>query len=310
MEGKVCVVTGANTGIGYETAKALAAKGASVILVCRTTEKGQRTVDRIREATGSTKVTAVAADLAVQDQIRKAAAAIRVQHPRIDVLVNNAGIWLSDLRLTKEGVETQFAVNHLAYFLLTHELLPALSRSDDGRIVCVSSDSHFQTHIHFDDLNLTHRYHGLRAYAQSKRANVLFVRELNRRLRARGMNQLTINAVQPGLVKTDIGVKHTISLHSLAWKVRRAGGVTPAEGARTNIFLASSPVVQGVSGQYWDKCVPKRSARETYDPETARRLWDICEKLTDITDYFEGVTPTDEAPSADATAPAPANTPS
>lgn len=283
-----CLVTGANTGIGFETARALAAKGAHVVLLCRTADKGQAATRAIVRTTNAAaaRLSVVACDLSSQADIGRAGAELRHRFPTLDVLVNNAGAWFSERKLTDDGQERQWAINHLATFLLTHQLLPVLQRAPAGRIVCVSSDSHFQGKIHFDDPSLDGRYHGLRAYAQSKLANVLFVRELDRRLKERGPSQLTVNAVQPGLVKTDIGTKHTISLHGLAWRVRRLGGVTPMQGAQTTIFLATSPLVRGVSGQYWDRCRPKRSSQRSYDPAAARRLWTMSLESTGLTDFF------------------------
>ena len=230
MKDKICVVTGGTSGIGFETAKALASKGANVTIIARNPEKAHDAVESIRKTSGNENVAFVIADLGKQNEIREAAAEILKKHQQIDVLVNNAGAWFSKMILTRDGVESQFAINHLAYFLLTQLLLPALVKSGNGRIVNVSSDSHFKGKIHFDDLSLEKNYHGLRAYAQSKLANVLFTYELDRQLKAKNL-PVTVNALQPGLVKTDIGVKHTISLHSLAWKIRRLGGVTPEEGA-------------------------------------------------------------------------------
>ncbi len=202
----------------------------------------------------------------------------------VDRLINNAGTWFSKQELTREGVEMQFAVNHLAYFLLTHELLSGLKKSADARVVNVSSDSHFNGKIHFENLNLDGKYNGLKAYAQSKLANVLFVYQFHR---INPFRNISIYAVQPGLVKTDIGLKHTLSLHALAWKIRRLGGVSPAEGAKTSVYLASSDEVKDMSGKYWDKCNPKSSSKNSYSREDQERLWKMCEKFCGIMNYFE-----------------------
>jgi retinol dehydrogenase 12 len=164
--------------------------------------------------------------------------------------------------------------------------LGLLSKSDDARIVCVGSDSHFHGKINFDDLSLGKKYHGLKAYAQSKLANALFVYELDRQLKAHGLNQIAINCVQPGLVKTDIGLKHTISLHGIAWRIRRMGGVSPAKGAETSVFLATDEQIKGESGKYWDKCKSKPSSKLSYKTDDAKKLWDICNELCGIDDYF------------------------
>src|SRR5690606_28934860 len=188
----------------------------------------------------------VIADLSSQKQVSKLAENILRSYDHIDVLINNAGSWFSDFGLTEDGIERQWAINHLAPFLLTHLLLPSLRKSQDPRVITVSSDSHFHGKIHFDDVNLQHNYHGLRAYAQSKLANVLFTFEFERK---KGALPISIHAVQPGLVKTDIGLKNTISFHGLMWKLRRLSGVSPQKGAATSVYLASSDEVRGNSGK-------------------------------------------------------------
>mgnify|MGYP003563191367 CR=1 FL=1 len=289
MEGKNCVVTGGNSGIGFETALALANSGANVIIVSRSQEKAASAVKSIKAKSQNNQVDYVLADLSSQKSIRDAAKYIRRDFEKIDVLINNAGTWFSELKLTEDGVERQFAVNHLAYVLLTHELLGAVRKSPDGRIICVGSDSHFHGKIHFDDLSLGRKYHGIKAYAQSKMANVMFVYGLDKRLKERKIEHVAVNCVQPGLVKTDIGLKHTISLHGLAWRIRRLGGVSPAKGAETSIYLACSEEVAGESGKYWDKCKPKPSSKRSYIEEDSSRLWDICLDLCGIDDYFSNL---------------------
>jgi NAD(P)-dependent dehydrogenase (short-subunit alcohol dehydrogenase family) len=284
MNGKVCLITGSSAGIGFETALALARKGATVITVARNTEKVKQAIDEIVKDTGNDRIDGFDIDLSSQKYIRKRAAEIVGKYPVIDVLINNAGTWYSRLSYTEDNIEMQFAVNHLAYFLLTHELLPALVKSDDPRIINVASDSHFHGKMHFNDINLTQKYHGLRAYAQSKLANVLFTYEFERR---KPLQKFSVNCVQPGLVKTNIGLKHTISFHGLAWKIRRLSGVSPAEGAATSIYLASSDEVKGISGKYWDKMKIKKSSRNSLVKEDAARLWLLSERLCDIDEYFE-----------------------
>lgn len=286
MEGKTCIVTGANSGIGYETALAFAHLGANVILLCRNRDKAVEAVKSIKIESQNVNVDYILADLGSQKSIRDGAERILKKYTRIDVLVNNAGTWLSKSELTEDKMERQFAVNHLAYFLLTHSLLGALQNSEDARVICVGSDSHFHGKIHFEDLSLGRNYNGLKAYAQSKLANVLFVYEMDRQLKSRGINNVTINCVQPGLVKTDIGLKHTISLHGLIWRIRRMGGVSPAKGAKTSIYLGSSEKIKGQSGKYWGKCAPKSSSKRSYNKEDARKLWDISKALCGIDNYF------------------------
>ena len=262
---KTALVTGATTGIGFETARALSDAGFRVLLHGRTAQKAAAAAARI----AGPHVVAVHGDLADLSAVRELAADIRAGHPPLDVLVNNAGVWNSRLELTAEGTEMTFAVNHLAYFLLTGLLHDHLT--PQARIICVASDSHRQVKgIAFDDLNLSRNYHGLRSYAQSKLANVLFCYEYDRRKH----DGTTICAVQPGLVQTDIGIKGNTWLHRLAWRVRRrmTGHKTPREGAATSIFLATVEE-QPPSGLYWDDLHPKRSYSGSYDEDAARRLW-------------------------------------
>ncbi|THH41067.1 SDR family NAD(P)-dependent oxidoreductase [Neolewinella litorea] len=269
---KTVLITGATGGIGLETARALAARGFHILLHGRTLEKARMAASSITEGS----VSPIHADLSDLTAIHDLAGRVKALHPHLDVLINNAGVWNSRQVLTAEGVEETFAVNHLAYFLLTGLLRDHLQ--PDGRIICVASDSHRQVKgMRFDDLNLDGNYHGLRSYAQSKLANVLFCYEYDRRKRDR----TTICAVQPGLVQTDIGIKGNTWLHRLAWRVRRRmqGNKTPAEGAATSVFLASVEDAPP-SGLYWDNLSPKRSYSSSYSEEEARRLWEVSEKLT------------------------------
>jgi len=286
MKDKICLVTGANSGIGFETAKSLCEKGATVILVCRSLEKANKAIDKIKMSIPGASALPAVADLASQADIRKLAAKIQADFPKLDVLINNAGSWFSEFERTEDGIERQWAINHLAPFLLTHLLLPLLKKSGDPRVITVSSDSHFHGKIHFDDVNLRKNYHGLRAYAQSKLANVMFTMEFERR---KGHLRISSYAVQPGLVKTDIGVKHTISFHAFMWKLRRLGGVSPQKGAETSIYLASDKDAGTLSGDYWDKCHPKSPSKNAKNEGDAAKLWELSLKMCNIDDYFAGV---------------------
>jgi len=283
MKGRVCVITGANTGIGYETALALAKMDADLIIVSKDENKVKDSIDKLVKETGNKHIYGEVIDLSSQRDIKIGASDILAKHQVIDVLINNAGTWFSKLTYTEDNIEMQFAVNHLAYFYLTYLLMPALAKSDEPRIINVGSDLHFSAKIHFNDINLTRKYHGLRAFSQSKLANLLFTYEFERR---KPVEKLCINCLQPGIVKTNIGLKHTVALHGLAWKLRRLRGITPAEGAETSIYLASSEEVKGISGKYWDKCKIKKSSKRSYIKEDAQRLWLLSEKLCDIDDYF------------------------
>ncbi|WP_116127396.1 SDR family NAD(P)-dependent oxidoreductase [Lewinella sp. IMCC34183] len=269
------LVTGATTGIGLATARALAAAGFHVLLHGRTLEKARRAAAELSRY----RVTPVYADLARRAEVVALADRIRAEQPPLDVLVNNAGVWNSTQELTAEGVELTFAVNHLAVYLLTGLLRDHLRPR--ARIICVASDSHRQVRgMRFDNLNLDGSYHGLRSYAQSKLANVLYCYEYDHRKQ----DDTIVCAVQPGLVQTDIGIKGNTWLHRLAWRVRRrmSGNKTPEEGAATVVFLATVKEPPP-SGLYWDDCRPKQSYASSYDPVEARRLWEVSERLTGFT---------------------------
>lgn len=284
---KTVLITGATAGIGYATAQDLAARGYEVILHGRTAAKAAVAAKQLQEEQPTANLRTVHADLSQLQEIRRMAEEVLASTPRLDVLINNAGVWNSHQELTAEGVEKTFAVNHLGYFLLTHLLLPALRAAGQSRVVCVASDSHKQIKgMFFDNINLDGNYHGLRAYAQSKLANVLFCYEYERR--RQDESYPTLYAVQPGLVQTDIGLKGNTWLHRIAWKVRRqmSGHKTPAEGAATSIFLATDPEVQNQSGLYWDNSAPKKSYSSSYDRDEARILWEMSLEMVGIKEYF------------------------
>lgn len=283
MRKKTCVITGATSGIGNGIAKGLAARNFEVVLIGRDEGKGRTVVDHLKKETNNTSMVYYNVDLCSQKQVRQLGERIRGNHPEIDVLINNAGVWTSRCELTEDNIEKQFAVNHLAYFLLTHLLYPNIAKTGDGRIINIGSDSHRYGKMNFDDLNLRRSYHGLKAYGQSKLANLLFTYELHRRKKE---GHVSVYCVQPGLVKTDIGVKHTNWFHSFMWKLRRLSGMTPDEAAQTAIYLATAPEVAGQSGLYWDKSKPKPSSDRSKNKEDAARLWKVSEQLCGIDRYF------------------------
>ena len=283
MKKKTCVITGATSGIGHGIAKGLASLDHDLVLIGRDEKKGQQVVKQLQDYSRNAAITYYNIDLCSQKQIRQTGEEIRSRHPQIDVLINNAGVWTSRCELTDEKIEKQFAVNHLAYFLLTHILYPNIAKSADGRIINIGSDSHKFGKINFDDLNLERSYHGLKAYGQSKLANLLFTYELHR---VKKHDHVSVYCVQPGLVKTDIGIKHTNPFHALMWKLRRLGGVTPEEAAQTAIYLATSPEAAGRSGLYWDRSKPKPSSQRSKNAEDAARLWKMSEQLCSIENYF------------------------
>ncbi len=280
---KTCVVTGGTSGIGYAIAKGLAALQHTVLIVGRNPEKGKTVVEQLKTDTGNANVYYFNVDLCSQKQIRDIGHQIRNQFSTIDVLINNAAQWNSNYELTEDGVEKQFAVNHLAYFLLTHLLYPSIAKSVNGRVINIGSDSHRYGKINFHNLNLENEYHGLKAYGQSKLANLHFTYYLDR---IKKEKHVSVYCVQPGLVKTDIGVKHTSFLHSFAWKLRRLTGITSTKAASAITYLAVNSEVANQSGLYWDNRVPKASSSLSKNVEDAEKLWKLSEELCGIKDYF------------------------
>lgn len=277
MNGKVCIVTGATSGIGEVSARELARMGARVVLVCRSPEKARATTERIRNATGR-DVELVLADLSSQEQIRRAAKELLERCPRIDVLLNNAGITNLRREVTVDGLEAVFAVNHLGYFLLTNLLLDRICETPDARIVNVASEAHRFGSIDFDDLGCEHKkFRWMRVYGQSKLANVLFTRELAKRLQDRGV---TVNALHPGAVATGLGTNNGGLITSLVVPLLRPFFRTPERGAETSIHLCTSPDVAGVSGRYFSDCKEKSLSREAQDDGVAQRLWGVSEQMT------------------------------
>lgn len=285
MKGKTVVITGFTSGIGLATAKVLAGYGAYIIGVGRSESRCQKAEKIIKSAYPESMVSYQVADLSSLKQVRELADTIkRLTLEKgdgiINVLINNAGTFSSWYVSTAEGFELQFTVNHLAPFLLTHELLPLLQKAPAGRIITVSSGSHYRTRMHWNDIMLRKHYNCLLAYKQSKLANVLFTFELNRRLG----HESTVRAyaVDPGLVNTDIGLKGTAGIARWVWKKRSKGGVSPERPARSIAFLAGEPSIQDRRELYWKDCKPMRPSRYSQRPEAALRLWELSEKMCGI----------------------------
>lgn len=285
MQGKVCLVTGATSGIGEVTARALAQLGATVIVVGRRPERGAATVECIRAATGNPSVEFMLADLSAQAQIHQLAQQFKSRYQQLHVLVNNAGAWITARQESDDGIEMTFALNHLGYFFLTNLLLDTLKASAPARIINLSSYGHQRAQMNFDDLQAQKRYDGLQVYRQSKLANVLFTYELARRLEGTGV---TVNAVNPGLVATRFGFNNLgfipngvinllIRLYGLAW-------ISAEQGAQTSIYLATSPDVEGVSEKYFVKEKEVPSSPASYDRVAAQQLWQVSETMTGLPD--------------------------
>jgi NAD(P)-dependent dehydrogenase (short-subunit alcohol dehydrogenase family) len=274
--GQTILLTGASDGIGRATAAGLARAGARVVMVCRNREKGEAVQAALRAETGNPEIDVLLCDLASQHAIRTLAATVLAHYDRLDVLVNNAGLYTNRYHLTADGIETTFAVNHLAYFLLTNLLLDRLKASAPARIVNVASDAHERGRIDFDDLNGARHFNGWRAYAQSKLANLLFTFELARRLNATGV---TANALHPGWVATNIA--RGTPLQGLNLLIRPLL-IRPERGAETTLHLALSPDVAGTTGQYFYRKKPLQPAPAALDATTATRLWQVSAVLTGL----------------------------
>ena len=278
LAGRTCVVTGATSGIGFETAKALAAQGARVVVVCRSRQRGEASLAAIRAATGNADLSLALADLGAQASIRALAADLLARCPRIDVLVNNAGVVETGRRVSPDGIETVFAVNHLGYFLLTLLLLDRLRASAPARIVNVASEAHRFAKLDFDNLQGEKSWSFMRQYGLSKACNILFTRELARRLEGTGV---TVNALHPGAVGTRLGRNNGWWATALT-TLLRPFFLSPAQGADTSIWLASSPEVAGISGRYFEKRREVAPAADAADPKHAARLWELSARLVGL----------------------------
>jgi NAD(P)-dependent dehydrogenase (short-subunit alcohol dehydrogenase family) len=278
MQGRVCMVTGATSGIGLITARVLARQGATLAAVGRNAERTAATVEQLIQETGNPAIEGLVADLSAQAQVRRLAHEFQQRYGRLDVLVNNAGAIFAARQLSPDGIEMTFALNHLGYFLLTHLLLDSLRGSVPARIVNVSSEAHRRGRVDFGDLQGQRRYGGWRAYAQSKLANLLFTYELARRLEGSGV---TVNALHPGFVATRFG-NNNRGLAGLALRLAKLAALSPEDGAQTIISLAAAPEVEGVSGKYFVKQKAVQSSQASYDRQAAQRLWRISCELSRV----------------------------
>jgi len=276
MEDKICIITGANSGIGKATALGLAKMNAVVVMLCRSKDTGNIAQKEIISESGNKKVDLLLCDLSSHEQIRKFVSEFKQKYQNLHVLINNAGVMASKRKLSVDGFEMNFAVNHLAPFLLTNLLLDVLKKSTPSRIVNVSSGGHRMAKMDFDDLQSENKKHRLmRVYGVSKLAFMLFSYELSRILDGTGV---TVNTLHPGLVNTNLGremSKFGRGFGKLFFK-------NPEKGAETSIYLASSPEVEGITGKYYIKKEQKESSKESYNEEYAKRLWEISTTLTKL----------------------------
>jgi retinol dehydrogenase 14 len=278
MSGKTVLITGATSGIGKATAMGLAGLGANLVLVSRDGAKLERTADEIAQRTRNTGVEWSVCELSSLQDVRRTAMEIKRKHPRLDVLINNAGTIVGKRKITVDGYEYTFALDHLSPFLLTNLLLDTLKASAPARIITVSSSAHLMGHIHFDDLMLAEGFTPFKAYSQAKLANVLFTYALARRLQGTGV---TANCLHPGVVRTNFG-KELGGAFRLGMAIARTFQIGPETGAKTSIFLASSSSVEGVSGKFFVRSREARSSKESYDQMEADRLWEMSLALTGL----------------------------
>jgi retinol dehydrogenase-14 len=281
MQGKVCLVTGASSGIGKATALGLANMGATVVMVCRDVNKGEAALSEIKRNSSNTSVDLLLADLSSQEAIRSLVKEYKSKYQQLHVLINNAGIYYTKRHVTVDGLEAMFAVNYLARFLLTNLLLDIIKSSAPARIINVAGAYHAKGKINFDDLQGEKDFDGQRANHQSKLADVLFTYELARRLKGAGV---TANCLHPGMVATDLidKDKDFPVFFKYLYKLSRPLMKSPAKGAETSIYLASSLEVEGVTGQYFVNKKIAESSPESHDPQLAQRLWDVSAKLTNM----------------------------
>jgi NAD(P)-dependent dehydrogenase (short-subunit alcohol dehydrogenase family) len=279
LAGRTALVTGASAGIGLEACVEMARMGAEVVMVARDPRRGEAALDDVRRRSGSDRVTLLLCDLASQESIRGLAAAYRAGHPRLHVLVNNAGSVSAERRETIDGIEQTFAVNHLAPFLLTRLLLDVIEASAPARIVNVASVGHYRGTLDFDDLGYKRGYWIMRAYARSKLANVIFTRDLARRLSGK---QVTVNSLHPGAVATKIWSDAPKWAGPLLTVAKKMFMISPEEGAARILYLTTSPEVEGKTGGYYESNVERRPAKLALDDAIAKRLWEESERLTGL----------------------------
>jgi NAD(P)-dependent dehydrogenase (short-subunit alcohol dehydrogenase family) len=276
---RICLITRANSGIGKVTAMELAGKGMTVLMVCRNAQKGAKARQEVISAAGHQRVDLLLCDLSDQQAIRKLSDEVHRRYPRLDVLINNAGLIIEKRTTTAQGLEYTFALNHLAPFLLTHLLLDLLRKSDEARIITVSSEAHRIARLDFSDLQSERKYGSMNAYANSKLANILFTRELAAQLKG---EPITANCLHPGVVATQFGSGFKGGFASVLLFLGRPFFISPEKGAQTSVYLAASPEVRGITGLYFDKKKPKTPSDQALSQYNAQKLWTLSKQLTQL----------------------------
>ena len=282
LENKICLITGANSGIGKVTALELAKMKASVILVCRNKPKGLSTQTEIKKLSSNPNVDLFITDLSSQKAIRRLVSEFKVKYNSLHILINNAGVMRPRLERSVDGIEMTLAVNHLAPFLLTNLLLDRMIASAPSRIINVNSGAHHRSGIDLDDLNIEHRkYKALDRYGESKVANLMFTYLLAERLQQQGHTNVTVNALHPGFVRTSM-IKNSYGriVGSLFAPISRIMSLSPEKGAETSIYLATSPKVENITGKYFVKERESVSSSITHNTEIQRRLWELSVQMT------------------------------
>ena len=273
MRGKTVVITGATSGIGEVAAIALAKEGARIVFTARDKERAQATLEKLRRVNPASGHVVHLTDLSLLSEMRRTAEEIK-EEPAIDVLVNNAGALFNSRIETEDGLEKTFALNHMSYFVITKLLLPRLKAG--ARIINTASDAHHRAKLDFSDLQSKKGYSGFAVYSKSKLCNVLFTRELARRIAGTG---ITANSLHPGFVATRFGDQSGGMLSALVRVAKPIGAISPEEGAKTIIYLASSPEAARTSGEYFTKCAPAVPSSEARNDSDARKLWDISAEI-------------------------------
>jgi NAD(P)-dependent dehydrogenase (short-subunit alcohol dehydrogenase family) len=279
MEGKTVVITGATSGIGEVAASRLAQEGARIVVIARDRGRGEQTLKHLEAVAPGRNHVVHYANLSRLAEMKRVAETIAASEPRIDVLINNAGALFATRQVTGDALEMTFATNHVAYFVVTHLLLERLKATPGARIVSTASDAHRRAKLSFDDLQSEKHYSGSGMYGRSKLMNILFTRELARRLAGTGV---TANCLHPGFVATRFG-DESGGMIAFGMKVAKKFALTPEEGAKTIIYLASSPEVASVTGKYFHQCKEAIPTAEAQNDADARRLWDVSAELSGLT---------------------------